>query len=244
MEDILLKSALSFKKMLNDRYELTVSKRSKAFDIIISAQKEDFTHIIGLDHLKDIRELASHNSKAKGQIYRDILNGKLTFDILSAKTNYLNNKIPLTFNCETNKEYTISERISRTSQIDLLLDNAYSGRLYKWNKYNCNVKTLDGIFRQTKINADYLLVIPSPYHEKEKIYIFTYILCQEKNQPIKLSIKSAFADCIDLTRGQDRPYIILQETKVNTKTKEKQILFTHPKYARELSEENREESVI
>lgn len=38
---------------------------------------------------------------------------------------------------------------------------------------------------------------------------------------------------MDLTQGQNRPYTILQEKKVNIKTKHEEILFTHPAYLKE-----------
>lgn len=230
MSDILLTAAQSFNKLSHINYEFTLSKNQKIIITSMSADNGDFAHIIGLDHLNDIWQFASHNTKIKGQIFRDILDGKYTFQDLSEATCHLYDIIPKTYNSDTNNGYSVAERISKICRIDQLLDNAYNGTIYKWDKDKCKVKTQDGKERKITINADYLLVIPSSSNEMENIYVFAYQVNKGKNEPIKLSILSAFADCIDLTKGQERPYTILQETKENIRTKEKEVLYTHPYY--------------
>ncbi len=161
-------------------------------------------------------------------MFRDILDGKYAFQNLSENTCHLYEGIPKTYNNMTNSEYSVAERISKVCHIDQLLNNAYNGKIYKWNKNKCIIKTQDGRYRNININADYLLAIPSPSNEQENIYIFTYRKNNDKNEPIKLSIQSAFADCLDLTRGQARPYTILQETKTDICSNEEQIIYIHP----------------
>ncbi|MCH5349281.1 MAG: hypothetical protein J1E40_08150 [Oscillospiraceae bacterium] len=158
MNDILLDAAQSFNRISHTNYEFTISKPRKIIITSISADKGDFTHIIGLDHLKDVWQFISHNTKIKGKMFRDILNGKYTCQKLLNETSYLNKCIPKTFNSVTNKEYTISERISKVCQIDKLLDVAYTGAIYKWDLHRCNIMTSDGRNRKITINADYLFM--------------------------------------------------------------------------------------
>lgn len=74
------------------------------------------------------------------------------------------------------------------------------------------------------------LCVPSQQNPNETIYIFTYQRNSNTDEPIKLSILSAFADCIDLTTGQERPYAILQELKEDIRTNQKELLYTAPSF--------------
>lgn len=90
----------------------------------------------------------------------------------------------------------------------------------------------NGRFRNISINSDYLLVVPSKTNKNENYYFFSYADKEKSdNNFIKLNVHSAFADCVDLTQGQERPMTILKEVKYNAKTKEEQTLYIHPRYS-------------
>lgn len=97
----------------------------------------------------------------------------------------------------------------------------------------------DGKTRRTNISGDYMFAIPSERNPEEKIYLFLYREAAAKKKDDmreQLYLFSAFADCLDLSRGQERPYTILQETKENAKTKQSEVLYTHPSYKKELEQ--------
>lgn len=228
--DILRQCALEFDKISNYNYKFTAGKSGKTFQINLSCLQEDFTHIVGLDHLTDLRDFNTHKLSVKSSLFEKILIGEITYDdILSSR--FLDMPFRGTYNSNTNKEYTLSERIQRLLSIENLLDTAYKGKIYKWNnRYACIVKP-NGNSRRVSIAADYLLVIPSPENKNENIYLFSYIVeSRKKDNFVKLNIFYAFADCVDLTQGQERPMTILKETKYNIKTKDEQILYIHPRY--------------
>lgn len=238
MADVLQEAAQSFERLSKTNYEFTLSKKQKIIMSSLSASKGEFTHTFGLDHLDDIWQFASHNIKVKSQIFRDILKGNYTYQNLQNETVHLNDAIPKTYNSITGKEYTIDERIKKVGQIDKILDIAFTGELYKWDLSKCNVRMPNGQHRKMKIRADYVLKIPSPDNNEENLYIFAYQQNQvnKKDKAIKLSVISAFADCVDLTQGQEKSFTILKEEKQNIISKKKQTLFVHPAYQNEKEE--------
>lgn len=233
--DILKKAALAFQKISDVNYEFVSSTGRKLVITSISVNKGDFTHIVGLDHLTDIWQLVSHNTKTKESVFRKILADKITYEYLSKNSANLLKKIPGTLNPYSQNEYTIADRISKVGNIDALMDSAYLGKIYKWNPNKCNVIMPNGKKRLVSIKADYLLKVPLNKDPVEYMYLFTYQENKTASQtePIKLSIFSVFADGIDLTVGQEKPYTILEEKKINIKTKEEELLFRHPNYTPE-----------
>ena len=70
---------------------------------------------------------------------------------------------------------------------------------------------------------------------QEYIYMFLYQTNKkgDRSSAIKLNIMSMFADCLDLARGQIKPYTILEEIKTNLETQDVKILYTHPSMLKE-----------
>ena len=75
--DILYDAAHAFSKMLEYDYHFILgdSKRQKTFSII-SNEKDMFTHICGIDHLKDIPKVTAKKSSEKIAILKNILSKK------------------------------------------------------------------------------------------------------------------------------------------------------------------------
>lgn len=97
--DILKQCAEEFDKLSNYNYVFDVGKSGKKFQINLSCLQEDFTHIVGLDHLHDI-----------------------TFDDIKS-SKYYNVPFAATYNSESKKEYTITDRIKKLGAIEQIFDN-------------------------------------------------------------------------------------------------------------------------
>lgn len=224
--DILWDSANEFLKIKDSDYLFTAAKNGKAINISLRILQQDYTHIIGLDHLSDKSRLNTRNSKIKSYVFDDIISRKITLNSIST-SKYFNEPFPSTYNDRTKAAYTLTERIEASKDIGYYLDNAYKGKLYKWDKRKSFIKMPDGKIKQSLINADYMLAIPSKTNAKETMYIFMYEKGCDKNTK-QLCIHSAFLDCLDLSQGQERPYTILAEEKINTKTKQTTQVYTRP----------------
>lgn len=235
MSDILYECAKYFDESTKYNYIFDIARNNKRIIINMNCIEEEFTHIVGLEHLRDMKMFSTHNSQIKISTFQRILSQEITISDIS-QSKHFNEIFPNTYNSATKSEYTLSERISILHNIEKVLDNAYMGKIYKWNAANANITMPDGRKRHTHIKADYMLSIPSPQNRDENIYLFFYRgNTLNKNAPIQLYLFSAFADCLDLTSGQERPYTILQEVKENVKTKETEVLYTHPSYEKQQS---------
>ena len=231
MTDILYNAAKSFKNLLKYDYHFVLgdSKRQKTFSII-SNEKEMFTHICGIDHLRDIAAVTAKRLDEKAAIFKNILRKKIKYsDIVHSK--YLHTNMSNRNNPHTNSPYTIEDRIIHLSNIENILDNSFKGKIYKWT----GGKTSN---RNCKIQADYLLTIPSDVSHKEKYYFFLVKVNNnnDKSIPIKTKIISAFADSEDLTVNLANPYTILELSKIEIKTNTTIFTQTYPSYQKEKDE--------
>ena len=236
MSDLLNEAAISFSKSLEFDYLFKLGNKKRQILLsVISNNKSEFTHIFGLDHLDDIPIIKGHNSGQKEAIFEKILDGKIGFDDIKNSQN-LNEQIKGSYNFYTQKPYTISERLSGLKEFETILDNSYNGSIRRWNSTKCKVILPNGQSRKVKIPADFLLTVPSAGKEKERFYLFLYQTNKKapRTEPIKLSIFSAFPDCVDLTKGQESPFTILELEKLNIKTNEKTSIFIRPSYKLEL----------
>lgn len=218
--DILLDSAIEFQTIKDYNYRFTIAKSGKSLDISLRFLKQDYTHIVGLDHLSD--RFISKKAKYKSGVFDDIVSGQITLGSISS-SKFFNAPFPSTYNIRTKAAYTLSERIEASKDIIYYLDNVDKWELYKWDKYKSYIKMPDGKIKQSLINADYMLAVPSKTNPQEKMYIFMYEKGY-KNQTMQLCVHSAFPDCLDLSQGQERAYAILCAEKVNIKTKQTTVL--------------------
>lgn len=185
----------------------------------------DATHICGLDHIPYINSLCGNNIKSKSSILKKIADGTLKYSSFPVSDqDSFTSEIPKTFNPLSQKPYTLEDRIKTLIDLVPLLENAYKGKFFDWKVNYQGIKTPDNKYRNVGISADYMLAIPTGI-ANENLYIFMYC---DRNNPNHLRIHSAFPDGVDLSQGQERPYTILSEEKVNTKTKQTTQLYTHP----------------
>ncbi len=231
MGDILYNAAKSFSNAIKFDYIYTLGNKKRKIKIsVLSSQKDEFTHIFGIDHIADIPKIAVANSKQKIAVYNKILNKEITFLDIKYSVD-LNKPIDGTYNIITGKPYTIKDRIEALQNIEYILDNSYNGKIYRWDIKKSNIIQRNGKTRRSFINADYLLVVPSKRHSAEKYYLFLYQTNKDKkDEPIKLNVFSAFPDCVDVACGQVNPYTILKEVKYEIRTKTDEVLFVHSTY--------------
>lgn len=231
MSDILQTAAHNFEKVIKSNYEFVVGSGKKQISFIIpSVESGEFTHIFGLDHLTDIDVLSAKNIKQKSAIFNKIVSNQISFqDIAGSK--FLIVPIDGSYNNQTQSEYTINDRIRILSDFEHIMDSAYNGKIYKWKNKKSNIKMPNGKFRKTKINADYLITIPSQ-NINETLYLFAYQTNKnrDKSEPIYLNIFSAFPDGVNLTIGQEKPYTILEEKKNGIS------IFMHPAYKKQIEQ--------
>lgn len=74
MDDLLFKAAEAYKELMNYEYILIggTSKR-KIIISILSSDADKFTHVCGLEHLKDIPSVTAKKSREKEMIFKKIL---------------------------------------------------------------------------------------------------------------------------------------------------------------------------
>lgn len=240
MDDILYTCACNFDKLSKYNYHFTLGNRKKLIvKIDMRFLKENFTHIIGLDHLTDIPDFNAHNKGNKRFMFEKIKNRKINLSHIS-KSNFYNHPLKQSYS-KTNSSYTVYDRISALINIATILETSINGKFMTWDKYKCNIKLPDGTYRTSNIEADYLLAIPSPHNNNEHFFFFMYEIHRKKEQEkiINLAVHSAFVDNVDLTFGQDKSYTIMQVSRMHSKTKQVEILGTHPSYQKEKDEANK-----
>ena len=232
--DILRQAALSYQKILGREYVFRLGTKSRTMIIsLISSTKGEFIHTVGLHHLQDVARLQTTRTYEKELIFRDICKGKLTWQYLSEISQMIQDPISGSINPRTGKFYTTEDRIIALQDLSIILDSAYKGNIYKWNKNNAHIYTKEGKYRASTIKADYMLAVPTEI-KGENIYIFLWRDYKHEdttvpNSPIRLSIFSAFPDTAELHNGQQR-YTILEESRIEKNIPQKERLYILPTY--------------
>lgn len=228
-------------------YELVVGTREgKVKDYLVIDTEwltKRFTHISGLEHVNDIKDFyISENDYATDKNYKRhsaferIKSGKITFETIeneskifySEKNGYY--KLDGPKNPNTNKEYTIVDRIVELNNIEDYFDNAFKGKVYEWKENN-----------KTNIHADYVIAIRRNLTSKnENYYIFIDFdkTNDRKDQKQKgatpkkkyMRVVTAFPGNQNLVSGLRTVYTVLREDKINLLSKKCENLFTHNKY--------------
>ena len=231
--DILYDAAHAFSKMLEYDYHFILgdSKRQKTFSII-SNEKDMFTHICGIDHLKDIPKATAKKSSEKIAILKNILSKKITYSDISG-SQHLYETMSNKQNPITGSAYTIFDRISHLSSAESILDGCEKGTIYRWNNGPSGQ-------RLSRIQADYVLTVPSNNHPEEIHYFFLVVTedfkrknVKDNSAPIKTKIISAFSDRDKFLGNLSKPYTILEVSKIEVKTEKIVFTKTYPAYQKE-----------
>ena len=237
MDDILVSCARNFDELSKYNYNIILGTSKRiSVEIDMRFLKENFTHIVGLDHLTDISDFNTHSSSQKRYAFERIKSGKIGLENISKSSFFT---IPLKqSNSAIGSSYYITDRLNTLQDISSILATSIKGQFLPWNKSKCNIRLPDGSYRKSNIEANYLLAIPSPYNSNEKVFFFMHLLPNKKinDKTIRLSVFSAFADNIDLTIGQDKPFTILQVSRTHSQTGNSELLGVHPAYQKQENE--------
>lgn len=178
MNDVLLSCASNFDELSKYNYNFTLGTKKKiSVEVDMRFLKENFTHIVGLDHLTDIPDFNTHNTAHKRYAFEKIKSGKIRMETIS-KSSFFNQSLKQDWGMSS---YTIEDRLNALNNISLLLANSINGKFTSWNKNKCKIQLPDGSFRKSSIEADYLLSVPSLSNPNEKVFFLCiFYLSKEK----------------------------------------------------------------
>ncbi|MGL5085882.1 MAG: PBECR4 domain-containing protein, partial [Clostridium sp.] len=77
--DKLLECAKAFESLFLKQYKIVIAKKGKETSLILTFDKKDFYHLVGLQKLKDLAYL----KKDRGIIFDKILSNEITYEKIS-----------------------------------------------------------------------------------------------------------------------------------------------------------------
>lgn len=207
MNNILLNSAIEFKNLLDMGYHIVLGRKNKTYEINLRFTKDSFFHLIGFQHLTDI----TFPSQNKERIYKDILAGKISFEIIKNSAFY--------------NEYNIEERITNLPLLEKMLDS--SNLLFYINNRE--------YMNYTKINANYLCeyIETSINSDTSETYYFFMVKSKYPKVSNEYSGCSFFKKHrTDFRRGTIETKVLLNEkiTNLNQTNETVTELFRHKNY--------------
>lgn len=204
MEDILYNAAVKYKELLDRGYHIVLGRKSRIYTLQLRFTMDSFFHLVGFQHLTDI----TYTSKNRERIYKDILNGKITYKLIRKSVFY--------------EEYFIEERIRYMERLEEMLDSCRFHFLINHNEY----------IKYTRIYADYLCEYELPELKQEYLYFFT-IKCKYSKIENEYRGCSFFKKHdIDYRRGTSETKLLLNEkiTNIGKETENVKEIYRHPKY--------------
>jgi len=167
--DKLQERAFAFKRLLDYEYKIVLGRKGKKTELVLSFEKSDFPHLIGLHKFTDVL----NGNIATGKLFDECLSGKLIYDTISKSEffpKYINrfeyfNQLEkmldsndTVFKCNTNRMSSFSRIIA-----DFELKNIYEElvfylfieKRYKSDKQYCKSfiqeSNIDYTYGQTKM---------------------------------------------------------------------------------------------
>lgn len=125
----LKKAAINFDKLCKKKYRFTVAKKGKSYKVDLNFEKNQFYHLVGIQHLTDINSSYT-NAKA---FFVNVIKDKINVETLLESCFY--------------EEYKIEDRIEIVKNLESYLDSPD----LKFRKY-------DQSMGFSKIRADYILI--------------------------------------------------------------------------------------
>ncbi len=77
--DKLQERAFAFKRLLDYEYKIVLGRKGKKTELVLSFEKSDFPHLIGLHKFTDVL----NGNIATEKLFDDCVSGKLTYDTIS-----------------------------------------------------------------------------------------------------------------------------------------------------------------
>lgn len=197
--DKLKQCAENFQNLFDIEYKVVLGRKNRETYLTIDFSKEEFFHLMGLHKLEDISNL----NKARDKVFDSIINGDITYDIIS-KSSFFDKDI------EKDIPISVRNRIDAFADIIDILD--CKNIFFKYNQ-NRNPSS--------KIRAEFLL---ETIYSDKTTYTF---LTQRNNSDSKLCESFFPKDKVNYSYGQANMTLLYKE-KLNKRLNEYIIQFIHP----------------
>jgi hypothetical protein len=154
LEDILYDAAIEYSKLLDKGYHIILGRKNIQYEINLRFDKDDFFHLVGLQHLTDV----TFPSQNRERIFKDIVSKKINIETIKSSAFY--------------KECDVETRITNLYRIEDMLDSSKMLFYINHKEY----------MKYTRIVADYLcefvdtadvfyyFMIKSKYHKVDFEY--------------------------------------------------------------------------
>lgn len=180
--DKLKECALAFEKLFNIQYKIKLGRKGKITELLLTFDKKDFHHLIGLHKLIDLPYL----KKDRGKIFDAIVNEEITYEKIS-KSEFFEKD-------EERKIIGIKNRIDIFMYIEEILDN--NNLIFKYNE------SRNGY---SKIEAEYIF---ENLRNENIIYIF---IDKNQNSTNRYCRSFFPKDIKDYTKNQTKMALLYKE---------------------------------
>lgn len=235
--DIIFQIAKQFSELKDYDYTIVFGTKAgipkQTITINMNCLSQRFSHIIGLEHIKDFEDFnikdnlsSFEKDRRRSRIFNKVLAKDITLESLKQKSKMFFNastneyySFKNTVNPTTKKPYTIIERLNAIKNIESIFDTSLSyGKLYERN-------LSDYMMGYTKIPALYVIGIPTS-NKSECLYFFL------DNNSTDMRIITAFSDSAQLFRNPKKTYSVLKIDKIKRSSRnENKEIYINPKYA-------------
>lgn len=235
--DIIFEIAKQFSELKDYDYTIVFGTKAgipkQTITINMNCLSQRFSHIIGLEHIKDFEDFnimdnlsSFEKDRRRSRIFNKVLAKDITLESLKQKSNMFFNastneyySFKNTVNPTTGKPYTIIERLNAIKNIESIFDTSLSyGKLYERN-------SSDYMIGYTKIPALYVIGIPTS-NKSECLYFFL------DNNSTDTRIVTAFSASAELLRNPKKTYTVLKIDKIKRSSQnENKEIYINPKYA-------------
>lgn len=237
----LQEAAKNFEEFSNIIYQFTVSCGKRFEDkktVKLSFDLNDFAHALGLPHLTDVIATNLSTSDREIIIFQNAKQGAYPESRLQQSVFY-NTKVSGTYNTQTQQGYSVKDRIEKLTDIVSIIDEACKGlalsevsiKLYKWQEHDKPIIMPNGKLRNTAIKGmSYVFSIQSSANPDEKLYLFAYNTdyIDTKKQDVGVCVRSAFADCVDLTINQEMfPIMKVEKIEIEKNHQKTELYYNH-----------------
>lgn len=154
--DKLKECAINFEKLLDIQYKIILAKKGKPTKFVLTFDKKDFHHLVGLQKLKDISNL----KRDRAIIFDEILNDVITYDMIS--------KSPFFESNEEKKQFGIKSRIDYFIHIEKILDSNNLSFKYNKNKNAWSVIDCEYIFKNSDFDRELFVFIDKRDNKENK----------------------------------------------------------------------------
>lgn len=188
--DKLKACAISFQNLLSIQYKIMLGRKGKETELILTFDKKDFHHLVGLKKLEDMPNL----KRDRAVIFDEILQGIITYDMIS-KSSFFEKD-------EEKNQFGIRNRIDYFIHIEKILDS--NNLSFKYNKNKNAWSLIDGeyIFKNLDFDKEVFVFIDQRKDDKSKFC--RSFFPKENRDYTKDQIKMAliYKEKINLTLGE------------------------------------------